>query len=74
MSLRVSYVFTHVVLFLALGVLFERQAHAYTDPGSALLLFQGMSAFVTGAMFYFRRRLKGLFLRNRVSKDTKMAE
>ena len=74
MSLRARYVLTHVVLLLALGVFFERPARAYTDPGSALLIFQGVSAFVTGAMFYFRRRLKGIFSRARAEKSTEVAD
>jgi hypothetical protein len=28
-------------------------------------MFQSVSAFVTGALFYFRRRLKGLFIKPR---------
>jgi hypothetical protein len=43
---------------------FERQAHAYVDPGSGLLLFQGISAAVSGVLFYFRRRLKNLFVKS----------
>jgi hypothetical protein len=55
------------VLFLVLGISFslEQQAHAYVDPGSGLVLFQSLSAIFTGALFYFRRRLKSLFTRAR---------
>ena len=55
------------VLVLVLGVSFslEQQAHAYVDPGSGLVLFQSLSAIFTGALFYFRRRLKLLFSRER---------
>ncbi len=52
-----------LMLLLALSFTFERQAHAYVDPGSGLLLFQGISAAVSGALFYFRRRIKNLFVR-----------
>jgi hypothetical protein len=48
-------------LIFALGFCFEQQAHAYADPGSSLLVFQSMSAVVTGAIFYFRRRIARLF-------------
>ncbi len=51
------------LLFVALSCSFERQAHAYVDPGSSLLLFQSLSAMVSGALFYFRRRIKSLFTR-----------
>ena len=69
--LQVLYVLTHLLLFAALSVFFERPAQAYTDPGSALLLFQGVSAFVTGALFYFRRRLRSLFGRRSREKSSK---
>lgn len=69
MSLRVRYVLVHLGLFLALGMFLERSAMAYTDPGSALLIFQSASAFITGTMFYFRKRLKRLLMRSRADKD-----
>jgi hypothetical protein len=53
-----------VILLVALSFTFERQAHAYVDPGSGLLLFQGISAAISGALFYFRRRIKNLFSRS----------
>ena len=52
-----------LMLLMALSFTFERQAHAYVDPGSGLLIFQGISAVFSGALFYFRRRLKNLFVR-----------
>ncbi|WP_433967021.1 hypothetical protein [Tunturiibacter gelidiferens] len=52
-----------LMLLIALSFTFERQAHAYVDPGSGLLLFQGISAAISGALFYFRRRLKNLFVK-----------
>ena len=52
-----------LMLFIALSFTFERQAHAYVDPGSGLLIFQGISAMFSGALFYFRRRIKNLFVK-----------
>ena len=52
-----------LLLLIALSFAFERQAHAYVDPGSGLLIFQGISAVVSGALFYFRQRIKSLFTR-----------
>jgi hypothetical protein len=52
-----------LMLLIALSFTFERQAHAYVDPGSGLLIFQGISAAFSGALFYFRRRLKNLFVK-----------
>jgi hypothetical protein len=52
-----------LMLFITLSFTFERQAHAYVDPGSGLLIFQGISAMFSGALFYFRRRIKNLFVK-----------
>ena len=52
-----------VLQIAALIVAFERPAHAYVDPGSGLLIFQGISAIFSGALFYFRRRLRNLFVK-----------
>jgi hypothetical protein len=41
-----------VLLFLLLS---ERPAHAYTDPGSGMLIWQGIVAAFLGASFYFRK-------------------
>jgi Skp family chaperone for outer membrane proteins len=54
-----------LMLLLTLSFAFERQAHAYVDPGSGLLIFQGISAVVSGALIYFRRRIKNLFTKSR---------
>jgi hypothetical protein len=61
MTRRLKYFAMTLLLMIALSCTFERQAHAYVDPGSGLLVFQGISAVVSGALFYFRRRLKSLF-------------
>ena len=45
------YASTLVVLLL----LTERAAHAYTDPGSGLLLWQAIMAGLVGLMFYLRK-------------------
>jgi hypothetical protein len=59
-SLKLKYAVVTALLFLALAVSMERPAYAYVDPGSSLLLFQSVSAVVTGMLFYFRRRLKSM--------------
>jgi hypothetical protein len=63
MSKKLSYWTLTLLLFFALGIFFERPARAYTDPGSALLLFQSVGAVASGVLFYFRRRIKKLFTR-----------
>ena len=64
MIFRLRYCAITLMLLIALSFTFERQAHAYVDPGSGLLIFQGISAVVSGALIYFRRRIKNLFTRN----------
>jgi hypothetical protein len=46
----------------------ERQAHAYADPGSSLLILQTVGSVVTAAGLYFRRRIASLFRRNKVQE------
>jgi hypothetical protein len=61
---KLKYFAISLMLLIALSFTFERQAHAYVDPGSGLLIFQGISAVFSGALFYFWRRLKNLFVKN----------
>jgi hypothetical protein len=61
MIFKLKYCAVTLMLLVALSFAFERQAHAYVDPGSGLLIFQGISAVVSGALIYFRRRIKNLF-------------
>ena len=64
MTHKLKYFAITLMLLIAFSFTFERQAHAYVDPGSGLLIFQGISAVFSGALFYFRRRLKNLFVKN----------
>jgi hypothetical protein len=68
MTLTLKYFATTLMLLVALSFALERQAYAYVDPGSGLLIFQGISATVSAALFYFRRRIKGLFVRTHKSQ------
>ncbi len=45
------------IIFLMVLVMFatEREARAYTDPGTGALLWQMMVAGLVGVGFYFRR-------------------
>ncbi len=61
MIFKLKYCVITLMLLIALSFAFERQAYAYVDPGSGLLIFQGISAVVSGALIYFRRRIKNLF-------------
>lgn len=63
MANRLKYLVVTVMLIVALSFTFEHKAYAYIDPGSGLLIFQGISAVVSGALLYFRRRLKALFVK-----------
>jgi len=44
-------------LLTALGLIvcFEREARAYTDPGTGALLWQALVAGLVGVLFYFRK-------------------
>jgi len=63
MARKLTYLVVTALLIVALGCTFEPRAYGYVDPGSGLLLFQGISAAVTGTLIYFRRKLKALFVR-----------
>ena len=60
---RLLYCTLTFLLCLSLALAFEQPAHAYTDPGSTLLLFQSLGAVASGMLFYFRRQVKRLFTR-----------
>ena len=64
MTYKLKYFALTLMILVALSFTFERQAHAYIDPGSGLLIFQGASAVVSGALIYFRRRIKNLFTKD----------
>ena len=68
MSFNLKYLALSAALFLALAGALEQRSYAYVDPGSSLLIFQTLSAIVTGAIFYLRRRIKALFTRQSRSK------
>ncbi len=42
-------------LVLYLCLLFPSYAHAYSDPGSGIMLWQLTASFFIGLLFYFRR-------------------
>ena len=55
-----------LLLLLSFGT--EREARAYTDPGSGMLIWQMLVAGFVGVMFYFRR-LTSWFKGKKGSKD-----
>ncbi len=59
-----------LIAAVLLVMLAARPAHAYTDPGSGLLLWQGLMAALVGAGFYFRKFFYQVFSRKR-SDDPK---
>ena len=48
-----------IALALAIAIIPTR-AHAYTDPGSGALIWQGLMAAGVGALFYVRRFVQAL--------------
>ena len=63
-----SIVLSLVFLF-AVAISTEQQAHAYANPGSTLVLFQGAGSLVMGAMYFFRAKLASLFRRSDAAND-----
>ena len=47
--------FRMAMLLVCLFVGLEREASAYTDPGTGALIWQMVAAAFVGGMFYFRR-------------------
>lgn len=48
-----TYLRVSAVIFLLMAV--EQHAHAYTDPGSGMLILQLLGSAALGALFYFQR-------------------
>jgi hypothetical protein len=59
-----QFVFT-VMAGVGLLLMSERQAHAYADPGSSLLILQTVGSVLTATGLYFRRRIASFFRRNK---------
>jgi len=70
MILKLKYFVISLMLFVAIAFTFERQAFAYVDPGSGLLVFQGISAVISGVLIYFRRRIKNIFTKSQPSASS----
>ncbi len=56
-------------LVVALLLLTEPRAYAYTDPGSGALLWQALVAALVGAGFYFRKFLFHLIPKKKIEKE-----
>ena len=67
MRLRLTYLLVTFAMFFCLSLGFERQAHAYIDPGSGLLMLQAAGTVLAGVLFTVRRRIKALFTRSKPS-------
>jgi hypothetical protein len=63
MARKLLYWTVTLLFFVSLSFSMERAALAYVDPGSSLLLFQSISTVATGVLYYFRRRIKSLFVK-----------
>ena len=74
MTNKIKFYAATAAMFLALSFALERPAYAYVDPGSSLLIFQSLSAIVTGTLFYFRRRIKSIFSRSLPSEQESSKE
>ena len=68
-ALRLARIAVSACLLLSILCLLQRPAYAYVDPGSGLLAFQSLTAFITGGLFYFRQRIKRLFRQRPSAKE-----
>ncbi|MEO6802339.1 MAG: hypothetical protein ABI197_03730 [Granulicella sp.] len=65
-----------VLLSLALFTAFcflvatDRNAWGYVDPGTGLLALQGVASALATCGFFFRRKIKSLFLEKEPGKET----
>jgi nitrate/nitrite transporter NarK len=50
-----SFVARVMILMALVAFATEREARAYTDPGTGALIWQMLLAGIAGAAFYFRR-------------------
>lgn len=55
-------------LIVLLGLMIEREAKAYTDPGSGILLWQVIVSALVAGLFYVRRIVN--WVRRRISRAT----
>jgi hypothetical protein len=46
---------------IGMTLMTEKQAHAYADPGSSLLILQTVGSILTATGLYFRRRIAAFF-------------
>ena len=65
---KFAYFIVTCGLLVSICFCFERQAYAYVDPGSSLVLFQGISSVCMGVLYYFRKRLKALLRRSKAAE------
>ena len=65
MRFKCSSIFVTLAVFFCLSLSFERRAFGYVDPGSGLLILQGVGTVLTGVLFTLRRRIKALFTRSK---------
>jgi hypothetical protein len=57
-----------VMTGVGLVLMTEKQAHAYADPGSSLLILQTVGSVLTATGIYFRRRIASLFRKDKSSE------
>ena len=70
---KILQYFFLLVTCIGLTLMTEKQAHAYADPGSSLLILQTVGSVLTATGLYFRRRIAGLFRRNKVEEAETVA-
>jgi hypothetical protein len=62
---KLSALFSYLMIAVGFFLMTEKQAHAYTDPGSSLLILQTVGSVITATGLYFRRRIAAFFKRGK---------
>jgi len=70
MRLKFSYVLVTVAMLFCLSLSLERKAYGYVDPGSGLLILQGIGTVLTGVLFTLRSRIKALFTKSKPAETS----
>jgi len=64
MRWRLAYLCISVAMIFCLAISLEEKAYAYIDPGSGLLILQGIGGVFAGVLYSIRKHIKALIPRS----------
>lgn len=56
------------IAFLFALLLSDKPAYGYANPGSSLVLLQGFSSVIMGAIYFFRAKIASFFRRTKAEE------